>query len=130
MESALLGTGILAILIVNLLCFLSNTFAPECRDSFTAVKGGFFTPFIDFRCRKSVGSVYLTLLGVWGGATPPSPTLPPWTMRGLGWHGKHPDMTFHTIFKLPRLASLHVYCPAAPQMSHQFVLTLLINRFM
>ena len=32
-------------------------------DSSTAVKG-FFTPFMHSRCRKSVGSVYLTLLGV------------------------------------------------------------------
>ena len=56
--------GILAILIVRLLCSLSNTFAPKCLDSSTAVKGGFFTPFMHFRCRTSVGSVYLTLLGV------------------------------------------------------------------
>ena len=56
--------GILAILIVNLLCSLSNTFAPKCRDSSTAVKGGFFTPFMHSRCRKSVGSDYLTLLRV------------------------------------------------------------------
>ena len=57
--------GILAILIVKLLCSLSNTFAPKCRDSSTAVKGGFFTSFMHSHCRKSVGSVYLTLLGVW-----------------------------------------------------------------
>ena len=43
--------GILAILNVNLLCSLSNTFAPKCRDSSTAVKGGFFTSFMHSRCR-------------------------------------------------------------------------------
>ena len=55
--------GILAILNVNLLCFLSNTFATKCCDSSIAVEG-FFTSFMHSRCRKSVGSVYLTLLGV------------------------------------------------------------------
>ena len=39
--------------------------APKCRDASTAVKGGFFTSLMHSRCRKSVGSVYLTLLGVW-----------------------------------------------------------------
>ena len=56
--------GILAILIVILLCSLSNTFTLKCRDSSMLLKGAFFTPFMHSRCRKSVGSVYLTLLGV------------------------------------------------------------------
>ena len=38
-----------------------------------------------------------------GGVHPPPSPRP---LRGLGRHAQHDDMTFHTIFKFPRLASL------------------------
>ena len=46
------------------------------------------------------------LKGGAGGCPPLSN--PPQPMRHLGRHAKHADMTFHTIFKFPRLASLHL----------------------
>ena len=48
----------------------------------------------------------LTQWRVGQGRVPPCAPPPPQPLRGLGRLEKHADMSFHTIFKFPRLASL------------------------